>query len=318
MKNKNHDPYDMNDWTNRMIKKKYIVWIVLLACSFLCSSAQTISVKASVNKNKILIGEPILLQLEAVLPMETNAKWFPVDSIPHFEFIEQAKIDTAKNRDVKSFKQILTITSFDSGRWIIPALALDVGGRYYLTDSLTVSVAFSNFDPSQEYHDIKDILDVSNADIKYVNWAIAAITLLSLAAVIYFLRKRMVVASKPVGLPESKLSPFDEAIQSLEQLKKQQLPENGQVKLYYTRLNDILRSFIGRRMTVITMQKTNEELMLQVRQLGLQTETFILLAQTLRLSDAVKFAKFVPGNEDNEQSFRSIKTSIELLNNLQT
>jgi hypothetical protein len=64
------------------------------------------------------------------------------------------------------------------------------------------------------------------------------------------------------------------------------------------------------------MQKTNEELMLQVRQLGLPNEAFILMAQTLRMSDAVKFAKFVPADDDNEQSFRNIRTSIELLNNL--
>lgn len=317
MKNKNHDPYGPNERNKRMIKTKFIAWILFLACSFQYSPAQTISVKASINKNKILIGEPIRLQLEAVLPPGTNAKWFAVDSIPHFEFIERAKIDTAENRDVESFKQILSITSFDSGQWVIPSFGLDVNGRYYLTDSLTVSVAFSNFDPSQEYHDIKDILDVGNPHTKYVNWVLGALTLLSLVAVIYFLRKRSNLAVKSVEPEQSKLSPYDEAIQLLDQLQKQQLPQNGQVKLYYTRMNDILRSFISRKMTLTTMQKTNEELMSQIRQLGLQNDAFISMAQTLRMSDAVKFAKFVPGNADNEQSFRNIKTSIELLNNLQ-
>ncbi|MEJ7767301.1 MAG: hypothetical protein WKF89_05785, partial [Chitinophagaceae bacterium] len=149
------------------------------------------------------------------------------------------------------------------------------------------------------------------------NWALAAITLLSLSAVIYFLGKRVTAARVQAEQQPASLSPYDEAIQALKILKDQRLPENGQVKLYYTSLNDIVRSFIWKKLSLATMQKTNEELMLQVQQLGLQHDALIPLAQTLRMSDAVKFAKFVPGIEDNEHSFSNIRSCIESLNNLQ-
>jgi hypothetical protein len=302
-----------------MIKRiPHIVFLLILSCLSHFSFSQTVYVKASVDKNKILIGEPIHLKFEVTLPVGANAKWFALDSIPHFEFIEQSGIDTVSTHTSNSYKQIVTITSFDSGRWVIPSMSLDFNGRSYITDSFPVSVAFTNFDASQDYHDIKDILIVENPSTNYINWIIAAITLIALLGLIYFLRKRKAKVSEPVIKTTSKLLPIDEAMKSLQELKSKQLPENGQVKLYYTSLNDILRLFIMRRMSLVTMQKTNEELILQVRDLGLPNEKFISLAQTLRMSDAVKFAKYVPGTDDNEESFGNVKTSIELLNNLKT
>ncbi len=302
-----------------MIKRiQHIVCLLALSCLFKFSFSQSVYVKASIDRDKILIGEPIHLTLEASLPQGTDSIWFSLDSIPHFDFIDKAKIDTAGTGIGNTYNQVITITSFDSGRWVIPAISLDLNGRSYLTDSLPVSVAFSNFDASQDYHDIKDILTVENPSLEYINWIIAAIALLSLVILIYFLSRRTQRITAPVAELKSKLSPFEEAIRLLQELKSRQLPESGQVKTYYTGLNDILRIFIARKLSLTTMQKTSEELILQVRDLGLPNDAFIAMAQTLRMSDAVKFAKYVPGNDDNEESFKNIKTSVELLNNLNT
>ena len=292
--------------------------ICLFVFTFLIRDAfsQRVLVSSSIDKNNILIGEPVRMSVEVILPTGTNVGWFPLDSIPHFEYVEKGRIDTVVKPNGTEYRQLLTLTSFDSGRWVLPPLALEVNGRYYLTDSLPVSVAFSGMDPNQEYHDIHDILEVKYTEGKYITWTIAAIAVLSLLAVIYFLRKRVAKVVKPIEKPEVRLQPFEEAMLLLEKLKNQHLPENGQVKLYYTGLNDILRKFIFGKTSMVTMQKTNEELILQLRENGLQNDVYIRLAQTLRMSDAVKFAKYVPERNDNEQSFDNIKRSIELLNNI--
>ncbi len=290
--------------------------LLLLTCTAIFSMAQSVRVKASIDRNEILIGEPIRLQLEASIPMGTDAKWFPIDTIPHFEFIESAKIDSAKSMESKSYKQTLTITSFDSGRWVIPTLALEVNGTSYLTDSLPVSVAYSDFDPSQEYHDIKDILDVTNPYAKYANWALAALTLLSLLGVIYFLRKKAVSYKQPVPSGKPFLSPIEEAMHLLDELRKERLPQQGQVKLYYTRLNDILRSYMSRVMSSATAQKTSEELIFSVKESGMLNDDVISLVQTLRMADAVKFARYIPDEAYNDENMQTIKNSIEALNHL--
>lgn len=293
---------------------------IVFSCCFLilgfCSYSQNIFVKASVDKNNILIGEPIQLTLEASVPMGMNATWFPLDSLAHFEFINKAKIDSVQNIDEKAFTQVLTITSFDSGYWHIPSLALEVNGKLYVTDSLPVTVAYSNFDASQDYHDIKDIYEVENADTKYINWIIGALALVSLLAVILFLRKKYADKREAPKKVFSHLSPVDEALEALKALQAEGLPEKGETKLYYTRMTDILRWFVYRKSNIGTMEKTSEELMMQLKQSGLSQDEFIALVQTLRLGDAVKFAKFVPDNLTNSESLRVIQTSVQSLNKL--
>ena len=76
-----------------------------------------------------MVGEAVELKLEAKLPLGIQAKWFPVDSIAHFEFIDKGKIDTTITVDSRTFRQTLIITSFDSGRWVLPAFPLGVGNK---------------------------------------------------------------------------------------------------------------------------------------------------------------------------------------------
>lgn len=298
-----------------MAKKcQHIVYIILLCCAVNCCYSQSVSVRATIDRNSILIGEHIRLQLEATVPVGLDAKWLAPDSIPPFEIIERPAIDTVLRPDKKMYTQVLTITCFDSGRWVIPVLSLDVNGKSYLTDSLPVSVAFSEFDPAQAYHDIKDILEVDNPYAALINWVLGALTLISLFALVYLLRKRSPKVNLPVTRNEFAPGPFEEAILSLEKLYNQQLPRQGMVKQYYTGLNDVLRLFISRKMNVTTMQKTSEELILQMKQMGLPHAFFIQLAQTLRMSDAVKFARYVPEMEDNELNHKHVKTAVELIN----
>ena len=50
--------------------------------------------KATVDKQKILIGEPIHLMLEATVQGNAPLIWPDLDSLPHFEFVEKGKVDS--------------------------------------------------------------------------------------------------------------------------------------------------------------------------------------------------------------------------------
>ena len=295
---------------------KYILSIILLLTIRSFLTAQ-VYVKASVDKNKVVIGEPITLTLEAYIPLGQQMTWFPLDTIPHFEFLKKATPDTVESIEGKKITQVLTITSFDSGQWEIPQLELKVLKQSYYTDTSLIDVGFTPFDREADYRDIKTILDVSNPDTKYIPWALAAVVLISIALVIYFLRKRKTV-SDIVKKEPPRLSPYDEAMHALAQLRKRGLPQNGQVKWYYTELNDILRVFVFRKLNIATMEKTNEELIIQLRDLNLSRDSFTHLAQALRMSDSVKFAKYRPGSEDNEKNYEIIQFAIQTLNTPET
>ena len=288
-----------------------IILLTLCTCLNQTLQAQQVSVKATVDRTTILIGEPIKLNLEASVPTGTAFKWFKTDTIPHFDIVEQGKPDSTADANSRVYKQQLIITSFDSGYWTIPAFVLQSGRKRFKTDTFNINVTFSPADTSRDYHDIKDIIKVDNPGNPYIPWIIAAVTLVALIALIYFLRKKK--PAKPAGPPVSKLSPFEEATQSLEALRKENLPGKGEVKQYYTRLNDILRWYVYRRFDISSLEKTNEELIMQLRQTRLPQNDYTTLAQALRMADFVKFAKYTPSAVDQEETYQVIKNSISRL-----
>jgi hypothetical protein len=246
----------------------------------------------------------------------TAVNWFSLDSLKHFEIIDKGKLDSSTTDAGIAYSQHITLTSFDSGSRVIPPFRITINGTDYLTDSVRMEVNFSKFDPNQDYHDIKDIIEVENPSVKYILWIIIAMTVISTAAVILFLKMKKVIKlvyQKPV----SGKSALEEAMQALAELKKEHLAESGQVKLYYTRLNDILRTFLFRRWRISSLEKTNEELILQVRQLGLPETQFYKLSEALRMADFVKFAKYVPGAEDNDQNMEVVGSSLKSLNEIE-
>ncbi len=155
--------------------KNPILNIILIGCliaSPVYMHGQVLA-RASVNRDQILIGEPIKLTFEVRIPMGQSVTWFNLDSIPRFEFIEKGKVDTADNIDGKQYHQELTITSFDSGSVVIPPLVIQVAGKSYATDSIPIEVSYAQLDISKDYRDIKDIEEVPKpAWMAYIPWII--------------------------------------------------------------------------------------------------------------------------------------------------
>jgi len=287
---------------------KVSLFSCFLFFAILSRAQDKITIKANVDKSKIVIGEQIHFNLEANFPPHNPMGFFSIDSIPHFEILERKKIDTIDNEQGIKLSQSLTLTSFDSGHWVIPPFEL-IGDRPMVTDSIPIDVGFSPFDPNQDYHDIKDVIDVKAQEKKNNNWYwLMAASALILAAIIYLLvrkKKRPAPKAPPID-------PFTEAKHELEKLRR----ENLSPKLFYTRLVDIFRIYISRRRGIESLKKTTDDLVVQLHSLNLPTESFNRLAQSLRMSDFVKFAKYEPGENDKEESFATIKSSIESIQRL--
>jgi len=111
---------------------------------------------------------------------------------------------------------------------------------------------------------------------------------------------------QPAPAPAMLVSPFEEAMKQLE-LLDQYKPETKQ---YHSGLTDIFRRYIFRKKGILSLQKTTDDLVLQLKGLELDKGQFDRLAQALRLSDFVKFAKYLPAAEDDANCFREIKHAI--------
>jgi LPXTG-motif cell wall-anchored protein len=293
----------------KMISTRIVFVSALVMTAWITRAQNGISVKAAVDKNKILIGEPIRLTLEADIPENESIRFFIIDSLPHFEFLEKGKIDTTNTSNGTILTQIIRITSFDSGHWVIPSFVLT---DKIITDTIPVDIGFSLFDPNQAYHDIKDIIEVNPEQKKEEWWWYAAGGgLLLLALLIYLLRKKKPV---PVSGVQEIINPYEEAIRQLEQLQK----DKPDTKQYYSKLTDILRLYVFRKKGILSLQKTTDDLIIQLKAIGLGKEQFDKLAQALRLSDFVKFAKYIPTPEDDKTCFEEIRQSIMTIEKLES
>lgn len=282
----------------------YNIILLLLPLLFAAGiSAQTgITVNASVNKKRILIGEHVQLTFRADIPENEPIGFFTIDSIPHFEFLEKQKIDTSNTSSGTILTQVIRITSFDSGHWVIPSFYFADSIR---TDSIPMDVVFSDFDPKQDYHDIKDVIDVEvKKEQPWWWWYAAGGGLLILLLLLYFLlRKKKKPAIVKLELP---VDPYEDALKQLEQAQKNKKDS----KVYYTTLVDIFRQYIHRKKDIHSGQKTTDDLIIQLRDLDVSKENFDKLAQALRLSDFVKFAKYQPDETDDKNMLETIRQSI--------
>ena len=286
---------------------------------FFIVSAYTQSASSTIDRNKILLGEQVSLQLKAE---DINTRmfflqdWFNIpDSISHIQVVKRGAIDTVDVGGVTTFTQTLTITSFDSGKWKLGPLQLimqdrTTGNQTVLqTDSVVLEVLPVDVSNMQNYHDVKDILDV---EVKPNYWLYVAIA--ASAIVLIILIWLMVKGSKKkkVELPKPvyKGTPLEHALQQIKELQSEGLPAKQQVKLFYTRLSEILRNYFNDRFNVHSSHATSDELMVLLS-VYLQDEKYRTeFYQLLRLSDAVKFAKYIPSTEQNE---KAVKTAIETL-----
>jgi hypothetical protein len=296
-----------------MIRHRLHIIFLLLFCFLLEGVVAQTRARASVDRTTILVGEPIKLSIDVTVPATSHFNWFTIDTIPHFEFITKGRVDSSQQAAIKTYHQELTITSYDSGYWTIPSFRLSARLKLK-TDTLPINVTYSAADPNQPYHDIKEIIPVKEPSDNYLFWILGIITLLFAIAAFFYLRKKKPV--KAMAQVVSKLSPYEEAMKLLDELAKEHPQDNAQVKNYFIRINDVLRVYLRRRFNYSTVDKTNEELILQLRKSKLTGEHFSDLAQALRMTDFVKFAKYIPSESAKQEVLMVIKNSIKLLEEL--
>jgi hypothetical protein len=270
-------------------------------------------IQATADKQKILIGEPFHVRIDVTVPDNIPFAWPGMDSLPHFDWLEKGRIDTVVRPGERSYRQYLTLTSFDSGMWAVPRLPFLASGKIVLSDSIPISVGYTRLDPGKDFHDIKDIIDIPNPFARWIGWIIAVVTLASVVLVFWLVRKKKLLQVRAVTREAPRLSPYEEAIKLLDELEQQHLPEAGAMKAHYSRLGEILRLYLLRRLRIASFAETSEELIGQLRREQLPGEVFNNLAEALRMGDFVKFAKYQPGIPESAQHYRAVRIAVESL-----
>lgn len=285
--------------------------LVCLLAGMLVCKAQYLTL--STDRKDILLGEQFTLTIKLTSsPGKVISGWPLVpDSINHLEVISRGTIDSTREGNKIIYSQAMVMTGFDSGHWVIPPMGVNVDGKVITSTSADINVQSIKLEGS-EYNDVKEIIELPPPGPEWKSILLYAFGILLLLLLAYFWwrnRKKKPVVVKPV----SKGTAYDQAMKALEALRKEQLVEKGEMKKFYSGLYDIFREYGSALSGSSLMQSTTDDVLISMKG-SLEGSSFSKLAEVLRISDAVKFAKYGSSKEEASESFTVVKESIDLLN----
>jgi hypothetical protein len=291
--------------------KYQVLCLLLVICCLLSLQSLAQRVTTITNKSTIRIGEQFELKLtvepaaNSTVLLET---WFNLpDSFNHFEVLQRLPIDTIEVGGAKSFIQKILITSYDTGTFKLPEFPVKLIGNKTLTSlPLPIKVLPVNISNMQDYNDIKEIIEVE-PETDWWFWGKVGVGALLILLLIAFIIKRFF--GKKVGKPIKKIAvSVNDVLQQIDAL--QPLIASQQYKLFFTSLITITRNFSDAQLGITSLTKTTDEYMVLLKGKVGNEPTQVQYYQLLRLSDAVKFAKYQPATTECEQAIHAAKTFV--------
>lgn len=258
-------------------------------------------VTASVDSASFTIGDHVRMLIE-VDPKaeEVQVQWPSFQGqLEGLEWLDTGKIDTVNGAGGRLFRRELHFTAFDSGTYTIPAFPFQFHypskeSEILYSDSFLLTVHTIDVDTTQPFKPIYDILPVESSIWDY--WPLILVILIVLACfyaayIIYKRRKKKKLAQDAPVSPEQA---HEKALRLLQQLKKKNLWQSGQVKEYYAELSMILRGYLEDRFSVNALELTTDDLLRLAKKDNRLRPIRPELKHVLGVADLAKYAKAQP------------------------
>jgi hypothetical protein len=296
--------------------KEYIFTIILITISAIAGNSQDVTVTASFDTSRIYIGDQINYTIKAEQPSDVKLS-IPVLKDTLFKSIEilAGPVTDTQKLDNKRLiiSDIYLVTSFDSGFYQVPPAYAEIvtesGMKRFYSDYSPLEVMRVNIAPADTTSQIFDIIGPYKAPVTFgeiLPWLLLA----ALAAVLIWVMMRVMrrlKKTKPGYEPVIVKEPAHViAFRDLEKLKEQKLWQKGEIKLYYSRLTEIIRQYLENRYGVYSLEMTTSETLDELVKTGFRKDaTYMKLKSILNGSDLVKFAKYRPDPSENELHFEN-------------
>lgn len=232
----------------------------------------------------------------------------------HYELIESLPVDTLE-RDGRRLKlrKRYELAAFQEGlHKVVPqVMYMDKNIVDTLAAEDTLVLMVTTFQIDSTSHSIFDLKPQMDLPFKfgeisgYLAWGFVG--LLLLIALIYAVSRILAHYGKSFGTifkPAPPLPPHVVAFMALEKLHEERLCQQGEHKLYYSSLTDILREYISGMFGVGAMEMTSDEIIEAMRDVDIARKQKMDLGELLRDADLVKFAKAEPESEHSEEAYR--------------
>ena len=291
----------------------YLFLPLLLIGEAIPAAGQDVKVTSSFDSSRIYIGDQVRFTVTIDQPENLNLALpaFRDTLTENIEIISGPVIDSAKKDGrVRIFEHYL-VTSFDSGRYQVPPVFAEVknesGLKRFYSDYAFLEVQRVKITPPDTAAKIFDIVKPYRAPVtagEIIPWVLAA----GIAAALVWLAIRYIRRRKLTqGEVEIFVNPDPAhviALRELERLRDQKIWQSGEIKLYYTRLTEILRQYLENRYHVYSLELTTSETLAALLKTGFRKDSnYELLRNVLTGADLVKFAKYQPAPAEHDSAF---------------
>ncbi|MBR3030556.1 MAG: hypothetical protein IKH93_05350 [Bacteroidales bacterium] len=291
--------------------KKGLLFIAILMITTVASAQVDTTRFSRLSRDSILIGD----QVELILDLQMNeGEGFLIAAqseqlVPGVETIKGMTVDTLSVKKGKiDIQAHLTITSFDSGSYVLPPMLALIQNSRGEIDSLLYKgpELYVNTIPidtaTYEIKDIKGQIGYPVTFKEILPWLLLALLIAALVYLIIRLvnarRNNLTLFGKPVQKDPAHIV----ALRDLEKIRKQKLWQNNKQKQFYTAVTDTLRYYISERFGIVTMERPSGEMLEDLKKQDIEENTFDKIEKLFGRADLVKFAKYEASAEENEET----------------
>lgn len=278
-----------------------------------------IEVRSDVDTAQITIGDRITysLTIDHIKGMRIEQPG-PGVNLGQFEIKDYHIADPEEYGDRVRLRYTYVISVFDTGKFTIPPFPVayfpqDTAKTYKIIEASPIDIYVRSVisDEKRELKDIKAPLWIPFSYTMIIIIALIVILILGggyLGYRIYRQRKEKGYLFKPPPPPR----PAHEiALQELELLLAKDYLNNGHFKQFYIEISEIIRRYIEGRYFVPALEETSREIIQELEKQEMEVHQKGGLADFLELSDLVKFAKYIPGSDENEKTSDWARNFIE-------
>lgn len=285
--------------------------LTLLLCANISGSAQEVSVKTSFDTTSILTGDQInfTVTLDKQSDLNLTLQSFKDTLVSGIEILKGPFTDTLQLSDNRiSIRDRYLVTSFDSGKYEIPPIyaemMTDEGIKRFYSDYNYLHVKRPDIAPADttaKYYDIIGPYKVPLSAGEILPWLLVFLIVATGSWFLYkYLKNKKNKVTEPVSQEPAEAA-YIIAYRSLEKLKNEKLWQKGHFKDYFSRISDILRTYLDNRFSMISMESTTGEILADLKRTDyVDPLPLERLKNVLELSDMVKFAKHMPDPSDCE------------------
>ena len=304
-----------------MRTKRIIISILALAAlgsGFAAQAQETL--RSRISRDSILIGDQVEWTIDLKLAGGEAARISrPGENpVPGVETLGELTLDTLSTKNGNlDLRGHVTITSFDSGSYVLPQLFVLLSRADGSIDTLvydgpTLEVNTSPVDTATfQPYDIKGQIRYPLTFKEIYPWVLLA---LLVAAAIWALVRWIRLRRQNrdfFGKPVVQDPPHIVALRSLEKTRSQKLWQNNKQKQFYTQVTDALRQYIASRYDVAALEQTSAEMFRALEDKDIDPALSEKLKELFETADFVKFAKHIASDEENENA---IPTAIRFVN----